>query len=170
VATLEVHHGDLARNGRAPMPSSPLTERRPVVFTAQSKHYFYCRDAVCAFVFARDSVPLNPFRAFEYFLGDRVDRDLVRRANNNLIAVADELWVFGRTIADGVLFEIRYARSLGKPLRFFSIENRAEAIRELKLEELRFEHAVYKSTGRKRDDLLRAIVGDFRGQKELFDV
>ena len=53
------------------------TEPLPVVFTAQSKVYFYCRDAVCEFVFQNNAVPVNPFRVFEYFLGDRVDRDLV---------------------------------------------------------------------------------------------
>ncbi len=82
------------------------TDRLPVVFTAQSKVYFYCRDAVCQFVFDNGAVPVNPFRVFEYFLGDRVDRNLVRQGNNNLIRIVDELWVFGDVIADGVLAEI----------------------------------------------------------------
>ena len=59
-------------------------------------------------------LPLNPFRVFEYFLGDRVDRELVRQANNNLISRSDELWVFGDHIADGVFFEIRYAQESRK--------------------------------------------------------
>src|SRR5882724_8814863 len=99
------------------------TEPLPVIFTAQSKFYFYCRDAVCEFVFQKNAVPLNPFRVFEYFLGDRVERNLVRQGNNSLIRIADELWVFGEMIADGVLFEIFLARELNKPIRFFTIDD-----------------------------------------------
>ena len=78
--------------------------------------------------------------------------------------------MFGQTIADGVLFEIRYARSLAKPVKFFSIENRAEAIRPLQPDSLHFEKAVYAATKGKRDDLLRAIMGASYGQQQLFDV
>jgi hypothetical protein len=135
------------------------TEKLPVVFTAQSKVFFYCRDAVCEFVFQRSAIPLNPFRVFEYFLGDRVDRNLVRQANNNLIRIVDELWVFGESVADGVLFEIEFARELGKPIRYFTIDNRADKIREILPTQLRFERKVYASTGLDRDGLLRRVLG-----------
>ena len=101
------------------------TESMPVVFTAQSKQFFYCRDAVCEFVLRAGCLPLNPFRVFGYFLNDRVDRDMVRRGNNNLIFIAEQVWVFG-IVANGVLFEIEYALSVGKPLRFFTMATRAE--------------------------------------------
>ena len=97
------------------------TEQLPTVFTAQSKRHFYCRDHLCEFVLSEGAIPVNPFRLFEWFVGDRVDRNLVRQANNNLIRVCDELWAFGQTVADGVLFEIIYARHLGKPVRYFTI-------------------------------------------------
>ena len=113
-----------------------LTERVPVVFTAQSKHYFFCRDAVCAYVLQHGRVPLNPFRMFDYFLNDRVDRDVIRRANFNAIRVSDELWVFGDTIANGVFAEIRYAAELKKPIRFFTISPNTEEIRPLDFHEL----------------------------------
>lgn len=113
-----------------------LTERVPVVFTAQSKHYFFCRDAVCAFVLRHDRVPLNPFRMFDYFLNDRVDRDVIRRANFNAIRIADELWVFGDTIANGVFAEIKYAAEVQKPIRFFTISANVDDIRELDFDEL----------------------------------
>ena len=71
------------------------TERMRVVFTAQSKQFFYCRDAVCASFLEVDCLPLNPFRVFSYFLDDRVDRDKTRQGNNTLIRLADEVWVFG---------------------------------------------------------------------------
>ena len=101
-------------------------------------------------------MPINPFRVFEYFLGDRVDRDLVRQGNNNLVRIVDQLWVFGDVIADGVLAEICLANELHKPTRFFTIENKADKIQEISPQDLRFEQEVY---GRWR-----------LGQRELIDV
>jgi hypothetical protein len=136
-------------------------KHKPVVFTAQLKVFFYCRDAVCQFVFEQDAVPLNPFRVFEYFLGDRVDRDLVRQGNNNLIRIADEVWVFGSTIADGVFFEILLARKLEKPVRFFSIDNRADKIHKIVPNVLHFEKEVYRRyrhVKKTRDALLSMLL------------
>jgi hypothetical protein len=132
--------------------TSPL----PIIFTAQSKAFFYCRDAVCEFVFQHGGVPLNPFRVFEYFLGDRVARDIIRQGNNNLIRVCDEMWVFGHLIANGVLFEIKYAQSLGKPIRFFTIENRATAIREISILDLKFEPEIH-AAGVTKEELFAQI-------------
>jgi len=114
------------------------TESLRTVFTAQSKVYFYCKEAVCEFVFRRNMLPVNPFMAFGYFLGDRVDRDLTRRANNRLISMCDELWVFG-DIANGVMFEILLARSSGKPVRYFTISAKSSEITEVSLRDLHFE-------------------------------
>jgi len=118
------------------------TTNLPVVFTAQSKVYFYCRNAVCEYVLRQGCLPLNPFRVFEYFLDDRVERDIIRQGNNNLIRIADELWVFGKVIADGVLFEILYAKTLGKPVRYFTIDNRVDGINEVGINSLSFESEV----------------------------
>lgn len=158
---------------------SPLIEERPVVFTAQSKQYFYCCDVVCEFVFKQGCVPLNPFRAFGYFLGDRVRRDDVRIGNNNLIRLADELWVFGTSIADGVLFEIEYAHALGRPVRLFTIGNRLEEIHERTVNDLRFEQALLERTkvrlrsmnlSMKPTDFLKAkIRGESPEQPRLFE-
>ncbi|MCL2298967.1 MAG: hypothetical protein FWC27_02325 [Firmicutes bacterium] len=114
------------------------TEPMPTVFTAQSKAYFYCKEAVCAFVFRQGKLPVNPFMAYGYFLGDRVDRDLVRQANNQLIALCEELWVFG-DIANGVMFEILLAKRLAKPIRYFTIAANSGEITEVALSGLRFE-------------------------------
>lgn len=111
---------------------------------------------MCEFVFQNGGVPLNPFRAFEYFLGDRIARDVVRQGNNNLIRVCDELWVFGHLIADGVLFEIKYAQSLAKPIRFFTIENRASSIREISIMDLKFEPEIH-SSGLTKEELFAQI-------------
>ena len=127
---------------------------KPVVYTAQSKQFFYCRDAVCEFVFRAEAMPLNPFRVFDYFLGDRVDRDAIRAANAEMLSRCDEVWVFGEALADGVLLEIAQAASEGKPVRYFSIENSADAIRELTLERLSFEDEVHEDTGLDKIQLL----------------
>jgi hypothetical protein len=132
----------------------------PVVFTAQSKRYFYCRDAVCEYVLKQDRVPLNPFRVFEYFLGDRVQRDAVRAGNNALIVVSSELWVFGQTIADGVLAEILLARSIDKPVRFFNIDASADKISPIDPSTLEFERPVYaRHRGKSARDLRAMVMG-----------
>jgi hypothetical protein len=130
------------------------TRTRPVVYTAQSKAFFYCRDAICEFVFSMGCVPLNPFRVFDYFLGDRVRRDLVREGNNNLIRIADEVWVFGHLISNGVLFEIRYAGELGKKVRFFTVDNKPSGIKEIQTSRLKFEPELHSQTRMSRNQLL----------------
>jgi len=133
------------------------TSARPVVFTAQSKQTFYCRDAVCEFVLKAGAVPLNPFRLFGYFLGDRVERDLIREANNNLVRMADELWVFGEEISDGMLFELLYARQLGKPIRHFGIDSRADRIQTIENDAITFEPEVIRKTGVSPEEILRRL-------------
>jgi hypothetical protein len=139
------------------MPLEKPTAELPVVFTAQSKLTFYCRDVICEFVFNQGAVPVNPFRLYEYFLGDRVDRDLVRQANNNLIRKCDALWVFGKTIADGVLFEILYAKKLNMPVKYHTADSRVELIREVSADQLKFEEEVYTFTGLKHKELIEQI-------------
>ena len=126
------------------------TERMPTVFTAQSKVYFYCRDAICEYALLQGYLPINPFRVFDYFLSDRVDRDMIRRGNNNLLQMCDELWVFG-PISNGVLFEIFSAIKQRKHIRFFSIGTRRKDIDELDLEQISFEPEVHKNQIQKKD-------------------
>lgn len=115
-----------------------MQKKIPTVYTAHSKYYFYARELISAFVLKKDYVPLNPFMNWNYFLGDQVKRDLVVRANNNLILQADELWQFG-PIADGCYHEIMLAMKQGKKLRFFSIGKHVKDTRPLKVTELEFE-------------------------------
>lgn len=132
-------------------------EIAPIVFTAQSKRHFYCREAVCEFVFARSAIPVNPFMAFGYFLADRSDRNAIRAANDALVLRSDALWVFGRDLSDGVLKEIYLAAEHKKPIRFFSIDDRPERIEELHLEALRFEDEVRNKSGEGRSRLLEDL-------------
>lgn len=53
-------------------------------------------------------------------MGDTVERDVVREANNTLVERADELWHFG-PVSDGALSEILRARQKNKKVRCFSI-------------------------------------------------
>jgi hypothetical protein len=129
-----------------------------IVYTAQSKQYFYCRDAVCEFVFRCGSIPINPFRLFDYFLGDRVERDKIRAANAEMLSRCDEVWVFGETLADGVLMEIAQAKSEGKRVRYFNIDNHAGNIRELEPARLSFENEVIAGTGLDRKELLERML------------
>lgn len=118
-------------------PAASLNEKKSIVFTAMSKKYFYMRMLVVKYVLEKGCVPINPFMSFDYFLLDTVDRDIVRNANNNLVDIADELWVFG-SVSNGVLVEIKRVMEKGKSVRFFSITNDRE-ISEISKEELAFE-------------------------------
>lgn len=119
-----------------------LQEQKPIVFTALSKKYFYMRMHVARFVMESGKVPLNPFLAFDYFLADLVDRDLVRNANNNLVRIADELWVFG-SISNGVFAEMKQVQAAGKPIRYFQIVDDRD-FKEIALEEAVYEDGVEK--------------------------
>ena len=140
-----------------------------LVFTAQSKNYFYCKDVICEFVLKQGKLPINPFMVFGYFLNDRVDRNLVRRGNNQLIQSCKELWVFG-SIADGVLFEIALAKIKGIPIRFFKLGTRINEIKEVDITEMSFEPEVHSRQIRKNDlvDFIKNKNID-DGQLTLFD-
>lgn len=113
-------------------------ESLPVVYTAQSKHWFHAKMLVCQYAMQQGVVPLNPFNLWAYFLDDLVERDMVRRANHNVVRIADEVWVFG-PVADGVLAEINYAMELKKPIRYFSIGSKSEEFHPIEIKDLSFE-------------------------------
>lgn len=108
-----------------------------LVYTAISKHFFYFRMHITKFVLQKGCTPLNPYMIHEYFLLDAVERDTIRNSNNNLVGRADEIWVFG-PVADGVLEEIRLAKRLNKPIKYFAIADSKE-IEEISKNEVEFE-------------------------------
>ena len=116
-----------------------IMKDRKLVYTAMSKHLAYFKDHIMKFVLEQDCVPLNPF-SFGYFLLDTVSRDLIREANNNLIKRADEVWVFGK-VSDGVLAEIKLAKQMKKPIKFFKVIGSKE-IKEISEKEIEFEDDV----------------------------
>ncbi len=117
-----------------------LQDKKPIVFTALSKKYFYLRMLIVKFVLEAGYVPLNPFMSFDYFLADTVDRDIVRQANNVLVDVAAELWVFG-SISNGVFAEIKQIKAAGKSVRYFACINDRE-FKEISPDQLEFEDGV----------------------------
>lgn len=112
--------------------------RRPIIYTAYSKHFYFAKMLISSFVLNQQCIPLNPFTNWAYFMDDMVNRDLVVRANNNLILLADEIWTFG-PIADGVFAEVKLANTLGKPVRHFSVGKKPEDIYSLTTDQLVFE-------------------------------
>lgn len=119
-----------------------------LVYTAFSKHYFYFRQHISKFVLQYNCVPLNPFMIHEYFLLDTIDRQTIRNSNNTLVKRCDEVWVFG-PVSDGVLEEIRLAKKMNKPIRYYEIVNSRE-IKETSKSEVRFEDDLEKF----RDELI----------------
>ncbi len=85
-----------------------------------SRRNFYLREYIVKFILEQDCTPLSAFMMFSYFLLDSVDRTRLIEANNDLVRISDEIWVFG-DVSQGVLEEVKLARSLAKPVRCFSI-------------------------------------------------
>lgn len=111
---------------------------------------------ICEYVLNKNAIPINPFRVFDYFLSDRVDRDIIRQGNNHLINLCDELWVFG-PIADGVLFEIVYSLNIQRPIRFFKLGTRSSEIKPItNIRDITFEQEIHLA-GHKKTDLLQEI-------------
>jgi len=94
-----------------------LIKNKKIVYTAMSKRLSYFKDHISKFVLEKGFVLLNPFN-IPYFMLDTVERDICREANNNLLKKADEIWIFGK-ISDGVLSEIKIAKEIKKPTKFF---------------------------------------------------
>lgn len=109
-----------------------------IVFSSFSKHLFYLRAQVSAFVLLEGHAPFNPYMNFEYNLSGIVDKRHIRIANNSMINKCDELWVFG-PVSDGVLVEIYLAKKQNKKIRFFIPDERIEQFQEISIEEVKLE-------------------------------
>lgn len=91
---------------------------RPVVFAAMSKRCFFLREHIIRYILNQDHTPTCAFMMYSYFLLDTVDRKRLISANNDLIRRSDEVWVF-EDISDGVAEEIKLAKKLGMPVKYF---------------------------------------------------
>lgn len=118
--------------------SLAYTDSNKIIFTSFSKRNFYLRSSVSQFVLEQDGTPISPFMNFDYNLAGLVDKDIIRAANNTLIAKADELWVFGE-VSDGVLVEIYMAKSRGKTIRYFALNLVGTSFSEIQETDVRLE-------------------------------
>ena len=85
-----------------------------------SKDIFYWREHIIKHILEEGHTPLCAFMMFSYFLLDTVDRVALIESNNDLVRLADELWIFGK-LSTGVRAEIAIAKSCGIPIRYFKI-------------------------------------------------
>lgn len=115
-----------------------VEEKIGSVYTAHSKHNFYARKMISAYVLENNKLPLNPFTNWDYFMNDMVDRKLTVRGNNNLIYLSDELWQFG-IISNGCYHEIKLAMNLNKKIKFFEIGKTVRDIKEINIDKIEFE-------------------------------
>ena len=86
-----------------------------------SRQNFYLREFIVKFILEQGCTPVSAFMMFSYFLLDSVERKKLIDANNDLVEISDEVWVFGE-ISQGVAEEVKLARSLGKSVKCFSIK------------------------------------------------
>ena len=110
-----------------------------VVYPSHSKHNYYAKQIISAYVLNNGCVPLNPFMNWGYFLDDMVERDLVRKANTRLIELSDEIWQFGE-ISNGCYHELLLGMKRGALIKFFTVGGQIDTIKPIKnLDDLIFE-------------------------------
>ncbi len=120
-------------------PRLRFTKTYPLVYPAYSKRNFYLQMHISEFCMNKKAVPLNPFMLFRYFLGDAVSREIIYRANAEIVKLCDELWCFG-DIADGVLKEIRIKKIKKQPVKYFKLaSNNPIAFRKIPASSALFE-------------------------------
>ncbi|MGH7910679.1 MAG: hypothetical protein ACREQM_06730 [Candidatus Dormibacteraceae bacterium] len=113
----------------SPLDQAEETLRHPkkLVYVAMSNRNFFWRAHIQKFVLDAGMVPVSPFMLFDYYLVHTVPKHVVREAMNNLLARADECWVFGR-ISLGVKVQIGIAKRLSKPVQYYDISELPEAL------------------------------------------
>jgi hypothetical protein len=109
-----------------------------IIYAALSKKIFYHRFSISKFILNSNAVPINPFMNFDYYLGEGIEREKIRQANNLLAGRCDELWVFGE-ISNGIRREIEIAEKNGKAIRYFLIDEDAN-VKEIDKKETKFEN------------------------------
>lgn len=98
-----------------------IKNKSKIVFAAMARENFYLREYITKFILEQGLTPVSAFMMFSYFLMDSIERQQLIKANNRLIEMADELWVFGK-VSSGVKEEILLAEKLKKPIKHFAIE------------------------------------------------
>lgn len=125
-------------------------EPRKLVYITHSRSWFYVKEGVQQYALMQGVAPLNPFMNYGYYLDQRVERDEIVASCHQMIRSAEEMWVFG-PISEAMLTDIVVAVMEGKSLRFFSISENPEEIKELELEKISFEREVHAGQIHKSD-------------------
>lgn len=113
-----------------------------VIYTAHSKHNYYAKQFVSAYVLDKGVMPLNPFMNWDYFLDDLVKRETIHKANEQLIKMSNEVWQFGE-ISNGCYHELVMAMERKMPIKFFTIGGKVDEIRQItNLDDLIFEDEI----------------------------
>lgn len=84
-------------------------------------------DKICKRLYRQGVLPISPLHLFSFIETDK-DRDDIMAACFALIAMCDELWVFGDS--DGTDTEVRYAWNIGIPVVDCTVENWDKFTRE----------------------------------------
>lgn len=89
----------------------------------KARHY-------CKFAVRNGAIPLAPHLLFPQFMDDTYsdERALAMFMNMVLLGKCDQLWVFGKTISEGMAAEIGKAEKRGMVIRYFN-----ESMKEVEL-------------------------------------
>ena len=97
------------------------------IYTSHSKHNYYAKQIVSAYVLKRGFIPLNPFMNWDFYLDSLVGRNLIHEADARLIEMSDEIWQFGE-ISNGCYYELLLGMKRGMPIKFFTVDGKNNAI------------------------------------------
>ena len=75
------------------------------------------------FAVFRNVIPVTPHLLYPQFLQDAEpsEREIGTECATALLALCDELWVFGDRISKGMAAEIEYAKEAYIPVRYFAL-------------------------------------------------
>lgn len=78
----------------------------------------------CKFAVDKGYCPFAPHLFFPQFLNDNIaaERNKGFELNKNFLNLAQELWVFGKNITAGMIFEIQYFQHLQKIIKYFDFD------------------------------------------------
>lgn len=70
------------------------------------------------YVICQGHTPFAPHLLYTQVLDESTDREIGIELGLDMLAVMDEVWVFGERITEGMRCEIKRALSLGIPVRY----------------------------------------------------
>lgn len=111
-----------------------LYSNKKIVYAMINRMKEYNENEILYFCFNSDAAPVLSYNTMEYI--NMIEEDIVLRANNNLMRIADEIWVFGK-VSEEMLSDLDYAMHVKKRIRFFSISG---SIQEIDISDIEFDN------------------------------